>query len=888
MPCPAAGRRCRHPRPSCSSTLSLRRRSRPRPRSRLQAAARSTCERPCARAFSFVADGGSVELSSSRRNPRRSQVRYRLSAMKTSLGIWAFGSMVTRFVPGGYQPRVGGRVDGGSACGRAVDGLGDLIDDYEFHYPQELSPENLDEVREALDGHGIYCRRRRAPPRPALRQGRPRLARRRDARGGAAADARRGRLRRRARRALDRLAGDRGLQLPVPDAVRGVVGVVHRRHRRRPPSARGSTRRDALPRAQELRAGDEDPHAQHRHDAARDPQAARAGHRQRQGQHGLAAPDHERREPRRVRGAARRRGAARPPARELRLGHVRRRQHGRRDRVHGDARARGRAAPRRLRRRTASGSASTSTRTPRTRSARCGAPCCSGASSTAVAARIDDAALREAQQAKDAVRAYELVYAALGAREPPAASSSGLDVGTTGVKAIAIAPRRRSVARDAPRRATRSRRRSPGWAEQDPEDWWRAAQARARATRPQPARSASRARCTGSSCSTSDDRVLRPAILWNDQRTAAECAEIERRVGLDRLIELTGNRALTGFTAPKLLWLRTHEPETYARIRHVLLPKDYVRLRLTGERAIDVADASGTLLFDVAHRRWSDEVCARARRSRSSGCRRRTSRPEIAGAGDQAAGALGVGIAAPGPALGRARHVRRRLRRAARVRARAAGARARLLPRRARHLARDGRDALGGRLARAGCATSLGARRTTTLDAEAARWAPGAEGLLFAPYLAGERTPHADPDARGAFTGLSLRHDRGALVARGARGRRVRAARLARAAARARRRRRRSAASRAAARAASSGCGSSRRCSACRSSGPRSRRAPRTAPRCSRASARASSPTPPRRSRAASASARPIEPDPAGQASTTTATRASARSIRPQTLEELR
>src|SRR5262249_39988536 len=113
----------------------------------------------------------------------------------------------------------------------------------------------------------------------------------------------------------------------------------------------------------------------------------------------------------------------------------------------------------------------------------------------------------------------------------------------------------------------------------------------------------------GEVCLDEHDRVLRPAILWNDQRTAAECAEIEERVGLERLIELTGNRALTGFTAPKILWLRKHEPETYARIRRILLPKDYVRLRLTGEHAIDAADASGTLLFDVAHRRWSPEGC---------------------------------------------------------------------------------------------------------------------------------------------------------------------------------------------------------------------------------------------------------------------------------------
>ncbi len=104
------------------------------------------------------------------------------------------------------------------------------------------------------------------------------------------------------------------------------------------------------------------------------------------------------------------------------------------------------------------------------------------------------------------------------------------------------------------------------------------------------------------------DRVVRPAILWNDQRTEAECAEIEERIGLERLIALTGNRALTGFTAPKLLWLRRHEPDAYGRIARVMLPKDYVRLRLTGEWATDVADASGTLLLDVARRTWSTEV----------------------------------------------------------------------------------------------------------------------------------------------------------------------------------------------------------------------------------------------------------------------------------------
>src|SRR4051794_38004806 len=143
-------------------------------------------------------------------------------------------------------------------------------------------------------------------------------------------------------------------------------------------------------------------------------------------------------------------------------------------------------------------------------------------------------------------------------------------------------------------------------------------------------------------------RVLRPAILWNDQRTAAECAEIEERVGLARLIELTGNRALPGFTAPKLVWLRRHEPDVHARIRHVLLPKDYVRLRLEGRHAIDAADASGTLLFDVARRRWSDEVLAALELPREW-LPEAFESTDIAGAGDQAAGALGVGVDRPGP-----------------------------------------------------------------------------------------------------------------------------------------------------------------------------------------------------------------------------------------------
>jgi xylulokinase len=254
--------------------------------------------------------------------------------------------------------------------------------------------------------------------------------------------------------------------------------------------------------------------------------------------------------------------------------------------------------------------------------------------------------------------------------------------------------------------------------------------------------------------------VLRPAILWNDQRTAAECAEIEERVGLARLLELTGNRALPGFTAPKLLWLRRHEPDIYGRIRHVLLPKDYVRLRLTGELAIDAADASGTLLFDVRRRAWSEEVCA-ALEMPLEWLPTAHESTDIAGAGDQAAAALGVGIARPGPVsvvLGTSGVV------SSALDAYEHDPEGRLHA--FCHAVPGTWQAMGVMLSAAGSAAwlqeILGAE-LSDLEAEAAQWPPETEGLLFAPYLAGERTPHPDPDARGAFTGLSVRHDRGAL-----------------------------------------------------------------------------------------------------------------------------
>src|SRR5687768_7834038 len=182
----------------------------------------------------------------------------------------------------------------------------------------------------------------------------------------------------------------------------------------------------------------------------------------------------------------------------------------------------------------------------------------------------------------------------------------GIDVGTSGVKALALSETGEILAR-AERQYPLSTPHA-GWAEQDPDDWSRATEAALGDLGVEPTSIGWSGQMHGLVVLDGRGDPIRPAILWNDQRTAAECAEIEERLGLERLIRLTGNRALTGFTAPKLLWLRNHEPESYARIRHVLLPKDYVRFRRTGEHAIDAADASGTLLFDVANRRWSDEV----------------------------------------------------------------------------------------------------------------------------------------------------------------------------------------------------------------------------------------------------------------------------------------
>ncbi len=274
--------------------------------------------------------------------------------------------------------------------------------------------------------------------------------------------------------------------------------------------------------------------------------------------------------------------------------------------------------------------------------------------------------------------------------------------------------------------------------------------------------------------------VLRPAILWNDQRTGAECEVIRQAVGPERLIELTGNDALTGFTAPKLVWVRDHEPDVWARIAHVLLPKDYVRLQLTGEYALDKADGAGTILFDLAARDWSPEVLAAldvdprwlpptfegseitgvvtATAAATTGLRAGT--PVVAGAGDQAANAVGVGVIDPGTmalSLGTSGVVFAATDRPIHEPRGIVHAFCHAVPRRW-HMMSVMLSAAGS--LRWFRDTVAPGEEFGALVAPAADVPVGSDGLQFLPYLSGERSPHPDPLARGAFVGLALNHDR--------------------------------------------------------------------------------------------------------------------------------
>ncbi len=367
----------------------------------------------------------------------------------------------------------------------------------------------------------------------------------------------------------------------------------------------------------------------------------------------------------------------------------------------------------------------------------------------------------------------------------------GLDVGTSGTKAIAMDASGKLLASALVEYPLYSPK--PNWAEQDPADWKRAAfealtQLAARIDAANVKALGLTGQMHGSVFLDKDNQVLRRALLWCDQRTAEQCAQITGKVGEARLIEMVSNPALTGFTAPKILWLRENEPALYERVRKVLLPKDYIRFELTGEFATDVADASGTLLFDVQHRCWHKELMsllgidpsfmpasfegpeitgtlskeAAAKTGLPAGI------PVVAGGGDQAAGGVGCGIVREGvisSSLGTSGVVF------------AFADEVSTDPQGRVHTfchSVPGKWHVMGVMLSAGgslqwfrntlCPAERSVGAETGMDpyeyitAAAARVPVGCEGLLFLPYLTGERTPHKDPYAKGAFIGLSLRH----------------------------------------------------------------------------------------------------------------------------------
>ncbi len=376
----------------------------------------------------------------------------------------------------------------------------------------------------------------------------------------------------------------------------------------------------------------------------------------------------------------------------------------------------------------------------------------------------------------------------------------GLDLGTTGAKAVVIDEAGKVVSR-----ATEEYPLivpSPGWSEQDAGDWWKAS---AKAIRTAMASAevdpgeiegvGLTGQMHGLVLLDGEGKVLRNPILWNDQRTTEQCAWITEKLGGEReTIRLTCNPVLAGFTAPKLIWVRQNEPGIYSRARKMLLPKDFIRFKLTGGYATEVSDASGTSLFDVRKRRWSDEVAGEldipsamlpdvhestivtgeVSRGASDETGLRAGTPVVGGGGDQAAGAVGNGIVRPGvisATIGTSGVVF------------AHTDEVKVDPEGRLHTfchAVPGKWHVMGVMLSAGgsmrwfrdklSSQEVQAAKERSIDpydlltSEASKVPPGSEGLLFLPYLSGERTPHKDPDARGVFFGLSLRTGKGHLV----------------------------------------------------------------------------------------------------------------------------
>jgi xylulokinase len=375
----------------------------------------------------------------------------------------------------------------------------------------------------------------------------------------------------------------------------------------------------------------------------------------------------------------------------------------------------------------------------------------------------------------------------------------GLDLGTTGVKALLVRDDG-TVAQSATSEYP-TLTPHPLWSEQEPESWWAATQLVIRSVLRAEGCSPDRiagigltGQMHGLVALDSAGKTVRPAILWNDQRTGSECREMAGILGLNELLMTTGNQVLPGFTAPKLLWLRKHEHAAYNRIAHILLPKDYVRYRLTGEYSTDVSDASGTSLFNVGTRSWAGNILSAlgiprewlpdaAESSAITGhvsaasagtCGLLSGIPVVAGAGDQAAGGIGNGIVKSGicaVTIGTsgvvfAHSERLLVHKEGLLHAfchavsgawhlmgvtLAAGGSLRWL-----------RDTIGEPERREAAATGIDPYEIFSNEAGSA--APGSEGLFYLPYLSGERTPHPDPSARGAFIGLTQRHTRAHIV----------------------------------------------------------------------------------------------------------------------------
>ena len=365
----------------------------------------------------------------------------------------------------------------------------------------------------------------------------------------------------------------------------------------------------------------------------------------------------------------------------------------------------------------------------------------------------------------------------------------GLDVSTTATKAILVDGTGAVSGIGTAEYGYETPR--PLWSQQDPELWWTATGAAVRQALVAAGAGGDDVRAIGLTGQMhgavlldAADRPLRPAILWNDQRTGAECDAIRAAVGAERLVAITGNDAITGLTAPKLLWVRAHEPDVWARVASVLLPKDYVRLRLTGTRVLDTADGSGTGLFDLAARGWSAEVLAALELDRrlfpetlegpdvtgtltaaaAEATGLRTGTPVVAGGGDQSANAIGVGALDPGVvalSLGTSGVVfaatdRPIVEANGRVHAFC-------------HAIPDRWHLMSVMLSAAGSlrwfrdALAPGVAFGDLVE-EAGTVPAGSEGLWFLPYLTGERSPHPDPLARGAFIGLTVAHRRPHLV----------------------------------------------------------------------------------------------------------------------------